>query len=146
MTETHTSYLSFFLHGQNLGPNLSPQRKCLNHDKIGVTTKQRELLLNRFCSKTAQLPPMLRQNSVNHIFYSMHLKCLHIQKISHLKYLHIWDISTSKIPPHLKLLHMTQNFLHGHCPRRPRQIRSMIIIAIVIRGCSSITSARMGGS
>ena len=109
----------------NVGPNFSPHRMCVNRDKIDFATKQRKLQLNRFCNKTAQIPSMPWQNSVNYIiiiFYSKHIK-FHQSKISpHLKYLRISDIYTSKISPHIEFLHMTQNFLHGHCLRRPRQI------------------------
>ena len=97
-TEEPTSYLSLFLHRQNFELNFFPHRKCVNRDKIGFATKQRKLQLNRFCNKTAQIPSMPRQNSVNYtILYSIHLKFLHIQNvstykmshISHLRYLHI---------------------------------------------------------
>ena len=114
-----------FLHGQIFGLSFSPHGMCVNRDKIGVATKQRKLLLNRFCNKTAQIPTMPRQNSVNNnIFYSLHLKFLQIQNFStskifpHLRY-------PRNISPHLKFLHMTQNFLHGHCPRQICSMQSV---------------------
>ena len=101
----HTSYLSFFLRGQNFGLNFSPHRKCVNRDKISFATKQRKLQLNRSCNKLAQIPYMPRQNSVNYIvFYSIHLQFLHIQNF--FTYMLYIDFSTSKIFPHLRYLHI----------------------------------------
>ena len=47
----HTLYLSFFLHGQNLGRNLSPHRKCVNRDKTGLATTSMNCNKRDFATK-----------------------------------------------------------------------------------------------
>ena len=89
----------FFLHIQNFWLNFSLHRKCVNRYKIGFSTKQRKLKLNIFCNKTTQKSSMPQQNSMI-IFYSIHLKFLHILNFSTYKISPHLKFSTSKISPH----------------------------------------------
>ena len=113
----HTWYMSFFLHGQHFGRDLSPHRKCVNCDKTGFATKQRKLQQNRFCKKTVEKRSHIKiilsiystwyaraNNSWNQTNFST-------SKMSpHVKFLHIRNFSTSKMSPHLEFLHMTRKF------------------------------------
>ena len=117
LSHYHTWYMSFFLHGQHFGRDLSPHRKCVNRDKTGFATKQRKLQQNRFCKKTVEKRSHIKiilsiyltwyaraNNSWNQTNFST-------SKMSpHVKFLHIQNFSTSKMSPHLEFLHMTRKF------------------------------------
>ena len=70
-----TWYLSFFLHGQNLGRNLSPHRKCVNCDKTGLATNSMNCNKTNFATKRCKFHQKRSHNKTVWNISSIYLAC-----------------------------------------------------------------------